>query len=78
MVGACSLSRMARSVRKPRPHPLRDWLSREGWTQYKLALAVGCSPTLLCDIIQGRRTAKLRLAIKIHEVTGIAIERLAA
>ena len=68
-------------------HPLRDWRNKTGefadregapMNQDAFAKEVGVVPSQISQIETGERRPSLALAVKIAELTGIAISELAA
>ena len=50
---------------------LRAWLKKAKWTQRDLASHLGVAETAISMIALGHRTPTLRLAARLHAVTGI-------
>jgi len=44
--------------------------------QKKMANIIGVSPALITDIKKGRKTVSRKLALRLHELTGIGLDLL--
>lgn len=53
---------------------LRDWIDRSKVNQREAAVILGMSDVFLSQILNGVRTPGLDNAVKIEQVTGIAVE----
>jgi transcriptional regulator with XRE-family HTH domain len=52
---------------------LRDWIDRSKVNQTQAARILGMTPVFLSQILNGDRTPGLANAVKIEDVTGIAV-----
>ena len=52
---------------------LADWIRRSGCTQTKAAEILGITTAYLSQLLSGVRTPGLTNAIKIEDITGIAV-----
>lgn len=52
---------------------LADYLRGSGTSQRDFAARLGLSPSYLCEIVRGRKTPGLRLAVRIERATGGAV-----
>jgi len=58
-------------------HDVRRFLKRTKRTQSWLAREVGISDGAISDILNGRRTPSLSLAVKLSATTRVPVERFA-
>lgn len=54
-------------------HPLRAWCLGQGWTQRRLAAALGVTPGTISHLLSGRTLPSLALAGRIRALTGGAV-----
>lgn len=57
-------------------NPLRLFRRQHGWTQPRLALACGVSPSMISQIECGYVIPSLEVTFRLSECTGITLERL--
>lgn len=55
---------------------LQDWMERTGTTQSKLASLVGIKPPHMSMLLKGSRRCSIQVALKLHAVTGVPVEKL--
>ena len=60
----------------PAPRTLREYFKTSGDTQKKLARHVGVHQSTISMLTHGLRAARFKLAQKIHDKTGVPIEKL--
>jgi len=53
---------------------LQDWMDRRGFNQRETARELGMDYTTLNQILTGRRSVGLAIAVRIEQHTGIPVE----
>jgi plasmid maintenance system antidote protein VapI len=61
---------------KPAYRSLHEWLDRTGTPQYVLARRAQILESSLSMLLRGSRRCSLRVALRLHEVTGVPVENL--
>jgi transcriptional regulator with XRE-family HTH domain len=62
--------------RTPAPRTLREYLKTSGVSQKQLARRLGVHQSTISMLVHGLRAARFKLAQKIHDKTGVPIEKL--
>jgi plasmid maintenance system antidote protein VapI len=66
-------------ARRTPPRSLREYLAGPPTIgQRALAEAVGCNQSMISMLVRGTRVPSARLAVKLHAVTGVALQVLLA
>jgi transcriptional regulator with XRE-family HTH domain len=66
-------------ARRTPPQSLREYLAGPpAIGQRALAAAVGCNQSMISMLARGTRVPSARLAVKLHAVTGVPLQRLLA
>jgi len=61
-------------ARNEKNHPLAFWRRDNERSLQSLASEVGCTQSFLSEVENGNRTPSLRMAARLHQVTGLPIE----
>ena len=57
---------------------LQDWLERTGTQQKELAKRAGIKEPQMSRILSRSRRCSLKVALKLHEITGVPVQNLVA
>lgn len=63
---------------RQRYRTLNDYFEQTGETQHAFAARLGVTPAYISMLRAGQREPTLRMALRIHELTGVPVEAMVA